>query len=122
MTYHWANDDHIGIVRIGGAVTVYLESGPEYQAAVAGGPLAPLQSREWMTCTPMQGQLALGETNWGIILAWRDANATWAQKVIINSAQTWVRNSQNIAFFQYLLGFTDEQVDELFRVAKEIDA
>jgi hypothetical protein len=78
--------------------------------------------RAGMSCTPMQGQLALGEVNWGIILAWRDTQATWAQKIIIDSAQTWVRNSQNIAFFAYLLNFTDEQTDDLFRVAMGTDA
>jgi len=78
--------------------------------------------RARMSCTPMQGQLALGEANWGIILAWRDAQATWAQKVIIDSAQTWTRNSQNIQFFQYLLNFTPEQVDDLFRTATLLDA
>ena len=78
--------------------------------------------REGMSCTPMQGQLVLGETNWGIILAWRDTQATWAQKIIIDSAQTWHRNSQNIQFFQYLLNFTPEQVDDLFRTATLIDA
>ena len=77
--------------------------------------------RATMACTPMQGILALGEVNWGTILAYRDT-ASWQEKVIIDSAQTWVRNSQNIAFFQYLLGFTDTQVDDLFRTAMLIDA
>ena len=74
-----------------------------------------------MACTPMQGILALGEANWNTILAYRDT-APWQEKVIIDSAQTWVRNSQNIAFFQYLLGFTDTQVDSLFRAAMLIEA
>jgi hypothetical protein len=91
--------------------------------APAPDPVATLAAeRAVMSCTPMQGQLALGEKNWGVILAWRDSTSTWSQKVIIDSAQTWVRNSQNIAFFQYLLGFTDTQVDDLFRVAMAIDA
>jgi len=79
------------------------------------------QERINMACTPMQGILALGEANWNTILAYRDT-APWQEKVIIDSAQTWVRNSQNIAFFQYLLGFTDTQVDDLFRAATLIDA
>jgi hypothetical protein len=79
------------------------------------------RERAAMACTPMQGILALGEANWGTILAYRDT-APWQEKVIIDSAQTWVRNSQNIAFFQYLLGFTDTQVDDLFRAAMLIDA
>jgi len=69
----------------------------------------------------MQGILALGENNWNTILAYRDT-ASWQEKVIIDSAQTWVRNSQNIAFFQHLLGFTDAQVDDLFRAAMQVDA
>jgi len=77
--------------------------------------------REAMTCTPMQGKLALGETNWAVILEYK-ATAGWAQQTVIDSAQTWVRTSQNIAFFQYLLGFTDAQVDDLFRAAMLIDA
>jgi len=85
-------------------------------------PVATLtQERTTMACTPMQGILALGEANWGTILAYRDT-APWQEKVIIDSAQIWVRNSQNIAFFQYLLGFTDTQVDDLFRAAMLIDA
>jgi hypothetical protein len=78
--------------------------------------------RAQMSCTPMQGILALGESNWGLVVSYRDTQATWAQRVIINSAQTWVRNSQNIAFFQFLLSFTDAQVDDLFRTAMLIDA
>jgi hypothetical protein len=109
-----------------------IDSDPLFAQAQIDGQAAPLEpalppqtlaaERAAMKCTPMQGQLALGETNWGVIVAWRDSTATWAQKVIIDSAQTWVRNSQNIAFFQYLLSFTDEQVDDLFRAAALIDA
>lgn len=92
--------------------------------------------RASMSCTPMQGILTLGEANWNLVLDYRNNTGawvvsevapivtptTWAQKVIIDSAQTWVRGSQNIAFFQYLLNFTDSQVDDLFRVAATIDA
>jgi len=74
------------------------------------------RERAAMACTPMQGILTLGEANWNTILAYRET-ASWQEKVIIDSAQTWVRNSQDIAFFQYLLSFTDTQVDDLFRAA-----
>ena len=79
------------------------------------------KERTTMACTPMQGTLALGEANWGTILAYRDT-APWQEKVTIDSAQTWVRNSQSISLFQYLLGFTDTQVDDLFHAAILIDA
>ena len=86
--------------------------------------------RDQMACTPMQGKLALGEANWQKVLDFRDGTGVWAeqgrapwpQRTIIDSAQTWVRNSQNIQFFQYLLNYTDAQVDDLFRAAAAIDA
>ena len=78
--------------------------------------------RATMVCTPLQGILALGEVEWGKVIAYRDTYATWSQKVIIDSALDWRRNSQNIAFFQYLLEYTDTQVDTLFRTAMSIEA
>jgi len=99
--------------------TMGLVSGP---APVETSETYLAKERSTMTCTPMQGILALGETQWNTILNYRDTQATWAEKVIVDGAQTWVRNSQNIAFFQYLLGLTDTQVDDLFRVAETIEA
>jgi hypothetical protein len=87
----------------------FIEPKPDMAAILA-------QERATMACTPMQGILTLGEANWNTILAYRETTS-WQEKVIIDSAQTWVRNSQDIAFFQYLLSFTDTQVDDLFRAA-----
>ena len=78
--------------------------------------------RATMVCSPMQGILTLGETEWAKVLEYRDTTATWQEQVIIDSALDWKRNSQNIAFFQYLLGYTDEQVDNLFRTAIQVEA
>ena len=77
--------------------------------------------REQMVCTPLQGILTLGETEWNKVLAYRET-ATWAEKVIIDSAQDWRRNSENIAFFGWLLNYTDEQMDDLFRAAMQVKA
>lgn len=77
--------------------------------------------RATMTCTPMQGILTLGEVEWNKVLTYK-ATATWAEGVIIDSAKDWKRLSQNIAFFQYLLGYTDAQVDNLFRQAALVEA
>lgn len=77
--------------------------------------------RAGMTCSPLQGILALGEQQWNRVLAYRDT-ASWQEKVIIDSAQDWKRLSENIAFFQYLLDLTDEQTDDLFIAAAEISA
>jgi len=73
-----------------------------------------------MRCSPLQGKLALGEVEWAKVEAYRDNYATWAEKTVIDSAQEWRRNSQDIQFFGYLLGYTDEQMDKLFEVATQI--
>lgn len=73
-------------------------------------------------CSPMQGKLALGPAEWAKIETYRDTEATWAQKIVIDSANEWRRNSQDIQFFGYLLGYTDEQMDNLFKAAMTIEA
>ena len=80
------------------------------------------QERQAMVCSPLQGILTLGEANWALVTDYRDNVATWSERVVIDSALDWRRNSQNIAFFQYLIGFTDEQTDDLFRVAMTVEA
>ena len=68
-----------------------------------------------LSCTKMQGILTLGETKWGKVLAYRDhADTTWAQKMVIDSAQNWQRTSENIKFIGYLIGFNDDQMDAMF--------
>ena len=52
----------------------------------------------------------------------QNTRATWAERVIIDRAGDWRRTSQNIAFFQHLLDMTDEEVDDIFRAAMEIEA
>ena len=78
--------------------------------------------REAMKCSPMQGKLALGETEWAKIENYRDTQATWAQRIVIDSAQEWRRNSQDIQFFGYLLGYDENQLDDLFKTAMQIEA
>jgi hypothetical protein len=86
-------------------------------------PVADLAAeRDIMECTPLQGILTLGEVEWGKVLTYRNQEATtWAQRRIIDSSQVWRRNSQNIAFFQHLLQYSPEQVDALFRNARNVE-
>ena len=73
--------------------------------------------------TPLQGILTLGEVEWGKVLAYRDhADTTWGERVIIDNAADWVRTSENIAFFGYLLGYNHEQMDALFIAAARVRA
>ena len=82
----------------------------------------PAEARASMpTISPMQGILTLGETEWGKILTYRET-ATWQERIVIDSAEDWQRNSQNIAFFGHLLDYTDEQMDALFIAAAKVTA
>jgi hypothetical protein len=116
---------------------VFLEGGDQFDAlqASAGNWVAPepdeatpeaiaaslAQARAAMVISPLQGILTLGETEWGKVLTYRET-ASWAEKVVIDSAQDWQRTSQNIAFFGYLLGYTDAQMDALFIAAAQVTA
>lgn len=79
-----------------------------------------LTRRAHMICTPLQGKLALGEAAWLAIETWRDTQATWEQKQIIDNARDWRRTSPSMMLFAGLLGYTEEQMDELFAKAMEI--
>jgi hypothetical protein len=78
--------------------------------------------RAEMSCTKMQGVLTLGEANWSKVMNFYTTDATWVQKAIIDSAANWRRTSENIAFFGYLIGFDDEQMDALFAAAALVEA
>jgi hypothetical protein len=69
----------------------------------------------------MQGILTLGETAWGAVLTYRET-ASWAEQMVIDSAQDWNRTSQNIAFFGFLLSYTDAQMDAMFIAAAQVTA
>jgi hypothetical protein len=84
-------------------------------------PVSVAQARASMVISPLQGILTLGETEWGKVLAYRET-ASWQERIVIDSAQDWQRTSQNIAFFGYLLGYTDEQMDALFIAAAQVKA
>ena len=133
ITFKRTDGSFVGVVN--GMPYHIIQSDPLFDAAIVVGANAPFErvpaltaaailtkERSTMTCSPLQGILTLGESQWNKVLSYRDNYASWQEKVIIDSAQTWVRNSQNIAFFQYLLNFTPEQVDDLFRTATLIDA
>jgi hypothetical protein len=80
-------------------------------------------ARQRMKCSAMQGILTLGEAKWGEVITYRDhVDTTWAEKMIIDSAQDWKRLSQNIAFFGQLLNYTEVQMDNMFTAAAGVSA
>jgi hypothetical protein len=104
-----------------GEVTVREYTAAEIAAATPDPAIALAQARAAMVISPLQGILTLGETEWGKVLAYRET-ASWQERIVIDSAQDWRRNSQNIAFFGYLLGYTPEQMDALFIAAAQVKA
>ena len=103
-------------------VTVSSAEAATFESERVIDPSAALvAARASWVCTQMQGILALGESNWSRVLLYRDT-ASWAEKVIIDSAQDWRRNSENLQFIGHILGFKDEQMDSLFEVALLVDA
>ena len=112
-----ATIDLFGIAKAGklGAIAAYVPPREPTDAELLA------VERADMRCSPLQGILALGETEWGKVLAYRET-ATWGEKAIIDHAGLWRRNSENIAFFGRLLQYTPTQIDALFRAAMQIEA
>jgi len=79
------------------------------------------QARAAMVISPLQGILTLGEKEWGKVLTYRET-ATWQERMVIDNAADWVRTSQNIEFFGYLLDYTPEEMDALFIAAAKVTA
>jgi hypothetical protein len=77
--------------------------------------------RSAMSCTPAQGMLALGEGEWSKVVTLKDSHATpFAMRVAIENTTLWQRNSQMMDELAWLMGYTAEQVDDLFRLAASI--
>lgn len=85
----------------------------------------PVAAREAMQpITLLQAMLAIGETDWATVIAFRDgkdedgeALATWQDRVTIDNALTWDRLSDTTAFFATLLDYDDEAMDAVFTTA-----
>lgn len=78
--------------------------------------------RQTMVCSPLQGQLALGETKWAEVEAvLADPETPWAMRVTIDKATEWKRLSQSIDQLAWLVGLDEFQTDDLFRAAVQIE-
>lgn len=97
------------------ASTENLPSIPDFSLSLA-------DRRAAMVCSPLQGQLALGETLWTQVEALLNEPTTpWAMKAAITRAVEWRRDSQTIDELAWLLGLTDTQIDDLFVLAMSIE-
>jgi len=78
--------------------------------------------RAAMYCSRLQGRLVLGEATCDALDAIAADTATpWAMRQTINNAIEWRRTSQAMTELGYLLGYTDAQMDDLFRLAMTVD-
>ncbi|MBW6506173.1 MAG: hypothetical protein K0B00_05400 [Rhodobacteraceae bacterium] len=98
-----------------------------YTLAEAPVPPAPTDAevlaaeRAGMVCSPLQGKLTLGQAAWAAVEAYRDDPATpWSIRVIIDDAADWRRVSENMQLLAYLLGYSDAEMDDLFRAAMQV--
>ena len=78
--------------------------------------------RATMVCSRLQGRLVLGEETCNALDAIANDDLTpWAMRQTIQNAIEWRRTSQAMTELGYLLGYTDEQMDDLFRLAMTVD-
>jgi hypothetical protein len=133
MKYQWANPEKIGVIRMDGERVVYIDAGPEYDEAIAGGPA------EYKPPTPVPDPKP-AET----IAAWRagavasqaQIRLTLHQLGLLDQVQALVDADPEAAivweyadsirraspFIDALKGekFTDAQIDDIFRYAMDL--
>lgn len=109
----------------------FVRSGPLFDAISRGeyGEVSVLppsfssikEWRKWAKCSMMQGIIALGEDEWNRALAMQsDPSLPFAMRVAITGANEWVRESESIDQFAYLMGYDREKVDRLFLIAMSV--
>lgn len=80
------------------------------------------QERAGMECDPLQGILALGESMWSQVEAMAaDPETPFPMRISILRTIKWVRNSQMMDELTWIMNLSDEQVDDLFRLAVTIE-
>ena len=55
MDYAWANPEQTGVITVRDGILFYLDAGPEFDAAVAGGPEpfpGPITDQEYAAIIP----------------------------------------------------------------------
>ena len=103
-----------------------LESGKEIRKGANGKPITitptPAEilaaERAAMVCTRQQGKLALGSTVWASVLTMvDDPDTPWGLKVAIEDTVEWRRTDEDMQALVWAMGLSEEQADDLFRLA-----
>lgn len=76
-----------------------------------------------MIVSRFQGRVALGPETCAVLDAMsEDPETPWAMREAIKNTIEWRRTSQTMDELGWVLGYSPERMDELFRFAKTIDA
>lgn len=132
--YSWANEDQIGVIVLRDGFPTYLDSGPEYEAAVAAGPApyagpsdaidttAPVVDlRAAIVASRFQVRAALlmagllDQVEAAVAQADPLTRMAWAEAVEFR------RNSPTIARLAEGLGLDAKTLDDLFAAAIQIE-
>ena len=74
--------------------------------------------RAAMVCTRQQGKLALGPTVWASVLTMvDDPDTPWGLRVAIEDTVEWRRTDEDMQALVWAMGLSEEQADDLFRLA-----
>lgn len=80
--------------------------------------VALAQERAAMMCSRAQGKMAIGADVWAQVQALANDPATpWGLKVVIFDTFEWRRTDPNMDALIWAMGLTQEQADDLFRLA-----
>ncbi len=92
------------------------------QVVTAEDKAAQVYQAEWdsLVCSRLQGRLVLGEATCATLdTIAADPATPWAMRETISNAMEWRCNSQSMDELSYLLGYTETQRLELFRIATQ---
>lgn len=100
-------------------VTVDVATGVITQVLNAPTPEDITQAlRSKMQCSRLQGRITLGETACSLLDTLAENPETpWAMREAIKNATEWQRTSPTMDELGWLLGYTPEQMDDLFHQA-----
>lgn len=139
MEARWANPEQVGIIIIQDGRACYYDSGPLFDEAVAAGPgpyveasdlidpSAPVfsleQERAQMVVSRFQAKAALYQAGLlSVIETLLAGESNFIHRLAWDESTEFHRDSPTLTFLGGAAGLSDEQIDDLFRLAMTIRA
>lgn len=128
MKYQWANPENVGVIRQDGEIAVYIDSGPEYEAALKSGPapynppaldlqagvVVPSEVSRFQALAALMDAGLFGDVQKALETAGPLAQLAFAEVSVFE------RQSSMVFMIGAGLGLSDEAVDKLFIAAAAI--